>query len=112
MADGARVVRSIVMVTPVSDRAAMDALAEALGYGPDTFRVNVGPEGAPTHAGMHAWAEDGGEFHQLVTAVLAGVCPPALAPHADMLFRLLIGDQDADGINPQTHFASVVGRIT
>lgn len=103
--------RSVVIITPTADRAAMNALADSMGYGPDTFIVGIGPEGAETHYGMHAWAEDGGLFHNLVLSVLAGFVPPGLEQHAEVLSRLLVGDMDAAGANPQAHFASVASQI-
>lgn len=92
---------SIVVIIPAAHHAAMTQLGQALGYGPDNFGVELSASGnAPaTHFATHTWAQPGGQFHQLVLAVNAGITPPGLEPFAAALAstetRIVENSQDA-----------------
>lgn len=92
---------SVVVIVPAAHHAAMAQLGQALGYGPNNFSVELSASGnAPaTHFGTHTWAQPGGQFHQLVLAVQAGVTPPGLEPFSAALSetetRLVENSQDA-----------------
>lgn len=96
--------RSCVLIIPAAQRAAADALAEALGWGPGCYSVPLAPEGAaePTHYGLHAWVTP-----SFVDMIGAGVMPQGLdypaADFAAVMAALVVSVRD-DG---EGHFAEV-----
>ena len=75
---------------------ALNQLGETLGFGPENWSVALSPTGdAPaTHYGTHVWEAPGGAFHQLRTAVEAGLTPPGLEAYAAALASLSVRAQE------------------
>lgn len=85
-------INSVVLIVPAQYREQLNALGEVLGYGPDSYNVDLSASGlAPaTHFGAHSWEQPGGQFHALRVAVQAGVTPPGLEAHADALRSITV----------------------
>lgn len=85
-------VNSVVLICPQQHRAALNALGEALGYGPETFSRGLSAGGAApaTHYGTHTWAQPGGAFMALADAVAAGQTPAGLEAYADALASMSV----------------------
>lgn len=58
---------SCALVIPAANRAEMNAIGEALGYGPDNLSVPLSSSGvdSATHYGCHTWCEQ--SFIDLLT---------------------------------------------
>jgi hypothetical protein len=78
---------SVAMIAPAAQRDALNALGEALGYGPQNWNVPLSADGLPpaTHWGTHLWEQPGGQFQQMRAAVQAGQTPPGLEAYAAAL---------------------------
>jgi len=60
----------IAAMIPVADAAAANATLEAAGFGPRNFAVPVYTTRAePTHAALHAWGSNLGDFYAAVKAL-------------------------------------------
>lgn len=87
-------INSVAIICPDSHRATLNALGEAMGYGPDNWNVPLSSGGrAPaTHWGTAMWEQPGSTLHGLRLAVQAGQIPPGLEPYdaalRSLLFRL------------------------
>jgi hypothetical protein len=68
---------SVSMAIPVNLVASINALASAMGWGPNTFTVPLYSGALLTHYGCHTWAD--ATFIDLVTNGRLGVLPTALA---------------------------------
>lgn len=81
---------SVVMIAPAEHRASLNALGEAMGYGPDNWNVALSALGASpaTHWGTHIWETADGQFRQLRLTVQAGQTPPGLEAYAAALQSL------------------------
>lgn len=112
---------SAVLIVPAALRDKANALGAALAYGPQSYTVPLGPEGAPTHYGAHTWAAD--DFFARIAGARTGVLPPAdwaahgLTPAdvAEVLAALHVSAPgsplDPEGApygDPSTHFAAVL----
>lgn len=66
---------STVLILPAAQVATGNAVANAMGWGPDNYTVPLSADGLEpvTHCGLHAWASDG--FRQMVET---GYYPPSL----------------------------------
>ena len=86
---------SAVLIIPAALREKANALAEAMGWGPNNYSVplSVGGTDPATHYGLHSWV--GPEFVDLLAAADRGQMPAPLA---------------AAGY-PSDHFAAVVGTL-
>lgn len=84
---------SIVLITPTNLRDKANALAEALGYGPNNYTVPLSEDGTEpaTHYGLHTWAQE--TFADMLTGAGEGIMPDALIeagyPPAD--FAAVVG---------------------
>ena len=65
---------SAVLILPVAQVETGNAVAEAMGWGPNNYGVPLSASGEATHYGLHAWASDG--FREMVET---GFYPPELA---------------------------------
>ena len=67
---------STVLILPLDQVATGNAVAEAMGWGPNNYSVPLSADGSEpaTHYGLHAWA--GNEFEQMV---VTGYYPPQVA---------------------------------
>lgn len=65
---------SAVLILPVAQVETGNAVAEAMGWGPNNYGVPLSASGEATHYGLHAWASDG--FCQMIET---GFYPPELA---------------------------------
>ncbi len=104
---------SVVLIAPAALRAAANALAEAMGWGPDNYSVPLSPGGAEpaTHYGLHTWATD--DFLATVAGAEAGELPPHLggagmapAQVAGLIAQLIISVQGS----AEQHFESVLAE--
>ncbi len=95
---------SAVLILPVDQVATGNAVAEAMGWGPNNYGVPLSASGEATHYGLHAWASDG--FREMVET---GFYPPELAGAVDeaafaaMLGALIYSFRD----DHNGHFAEV-----
>lgn len=66
---------SVSITAPAASRDDANKLMEALGYGPNTFSVELSPNGrgTPTHYGCHWWMDD--ETLAELTGVKARLLP-------------------------------------
>lgn len=69
---------SAVLIVPAAQRDAANALAEAMGWGPDCYSVPLSPDGAApvTHWGLHSWVQE--SFALMLGAAGEGQMPPEL----------------------------------
>lgn len=98
---------SIVLLCKAADQADSNVIGEALGYGPDTFSLPAGPEGAtePTHYYNHSYGAQA--FVDMVTALGGGTPPEGLPPELlGPLSRMIISVRD--GGDPVQHVADVL----
>ena len=67
---------STVLILPTNQVATGNAVADAMGWGPNNYSVPLSADGSEpaTHCGLHAWA--GNEFEQMVET---GYYPPQVA---------------------------------
>lgn len=67
---------STVLILSIDQVATGNAVAEAMGWGPNNYSVPLSADGSEpaTHYGLHAWA--GNEFEQMV---VTGYYPPQVA---------------------------------
>lgn len=67
---------STVLILPAAQVATGNAVANAMGWGPDNYSVPLSANGLEpaTHYGLHAWASP--EFRQMIEA---GFYPPQVA---------------------------------
>ena len=67
---------STVLILPIAQVDTGNAVAEAMGWGPNNYSVPLSADGSEpaTHYGLHAWAGD--EFEQMVET---GYYPPQVA---------------------------------
>lgn len=88
---------SAVLIAPAAQRDAANALAAAMGWGPDCYSVPLSASGAApaTHWGLHAWVAEG------FAATLAAAARGALA-------GALILSIEPGLTDPAGHFARVV----
>lgn len=111
---------SLVMIIPATQRDTANAVSEALGHGPGTFRIALeDAQGVVTHYGNHAWASD--EFMAVLDDAAQGTLPmPAdgrtwedwgLSDQAvwDMFAELTIEGQPIGEQCPCAFFAHVAG---
>lgn len=89
-------IKSVVLIAPAAFRAELNMAGEALGYGPQTFSVELSATGLTpaTHYGTHTWAQPGGTFVGLAESVLAGQTPAGLEAHAAALSALSVRIED------------------
>lgn len=93
---------SIVLVIPAADQVAGNQIAEALGYGPDTFSLPAVSEGAtePTHYFNHSFGAQA--FVDMVQALGEGNPPEGMPPELlEPLSRMIISIRD--GGDPVQH---------
>lgn len=101
---------SIVLVCQAADQADSNMIAEALGYGPDTFSLPAGPEGAtePTHYLNHSFGAQA--FVDMVGALYGGSPPEGLPLELlPALSRMVIGV--TDGGDPQAHVTAALTAL-
>lgn len=115
---------STVLIVPAALLDQANALGAALGYGPQSYTVPLGADGAATHYGAHTWATDA--FFALIAGARAGALPPAdwaahgLTP-ADVAAVLAALHVSAPGSpldpegaqhgGPGEHFAAVLAEL-
>lgn len=98
---------SVVFLCLAGDQTDSDTIAEALGYGPDTFSLPAGPAEAtePTHYFNHSFAAQ--EFVDLVTTLGEGTPPEGLPEELlPALSRMIISIRD--GGDPVAHVDDVL----
>ena len=95
---------SAVLILPVAQVETGNAVAEAMGWGPNNYGVALSASGEATHFGLHAWASQG--FRQMIET---GFYPPELggavseAAFTAMLAALIYSFRD----DHAGHFAEV-----
>lgn len=104
---------SVVLIAPAALLEQANALAAAMGWGPDCYSVPLSASGeAPaTHWGLRTWAAD--SFAGQVEAAAQGVLPEELAGTFEpaavaALIGALTISIEADVADPAEHFARVV----
>lgn len=93
---------SIVLICQAADQADSNAIAELLEYGPNTFSLPAGPEGAtdPTHYYNHSFGAQA--FVDMVQALGEGTPPDGLPVKLlPALSRMVI--DITDGNDPVQH---------
>jgi len=100
---------SIVMIAPTYTRDGANAIAEALGHGPDNFSATLSNDGQTvTHYGCRTQAQQ--SFVDLLAGMGQGEMPPIEGADpqviADILASLIIDVQD--GADGATHFNQVL----
>ena len=101
---------STVLILPLDQVATGNAVAEAMGWGPNNYSVPLSADGSEpaTHYGLHAWA--GNEFEQMVET---GYYPPQVAEAGideatfDAMMAVLIYSFWPDYTN---HFATIIAE--
>ena len=100
---------STVLILPLDQVATGNAVAEAMGWGPNNYSVALSADGSEpaTHWGLHAWA--GNEFEQMVGT---GYYPPELAGDVDeATFAAMIGALIYSFRDDYTgHFATIIAE--
>jgi len=100
---------SVVFLCLAADQADSDAISELLGYGPLTFSLPAGPEGAtePTHYFNHSFAAQ--EFVDMVTELGQGTPPEGMPENLlPALNRMVISVRD--GGDPVQHVSDVLSE--
>lgn len=98
---------SIVLLCQAADQTDSNVIGEALGYGPSTFSLPAGPEGAtePTHYFNHSYGAQA--FVDLVHALGEGTPPEGLPEELlPALSRMVISIRD--GGDPVAHTDEVL----
>lgn len=93
---------SIVLLCQAADQVDSNTIAEALGYGPNTFSLPAGPEGAtePTHYYNHSYGSQ--VFVDMVIALGEGTPPEGLPVELLPALSQMVIDI-ADGGDPGQH---------
>lgn len=100
---------SIVFLCLAADQSDSDAISELLGYGPRTFSLPAGPEGAtePTHYFNHSFAAQ--EFVDMVEALGQGTPPEGMPENLlPALSRMAISVRE--GGDPVGHVNDVLAE--
>lgn len=98
---------SIVLLCQSADQADSNVIGEALGYGPSTFSLPAGPEGAtePTHYFNHSYGAQ--SFVDMVNNLGQGTPPEGLPVELlPALSRMVI--DITDGGDPVQHVEDVL----
>ena len=96
---------SVVFLCEAADQADSDTIAEALGYGPDTFSLPAGTGSEITHYFNHSYAAQ--EFVDMVSALGEGTAPEGLPEELlPALSRMVISVRD--GGDPVGHVDDVL----
>ena len=98
---------SIVLLCQAADQADSNTIAELLGYGPNTFSLPAGPEGAtdPTHYFNHSFGAQA--FVDMVQALGEGTPPEGMPVELlPALSRMVISIRD--GGDPISHVDDVL----
>lgn len=98
---------SCVLILSESQVATGNAVAEAMGWGPNSYSIPLSADGAEpvTHKGLHTWATE--EFQQMIAS---GYYPPQVAaaginqPTFEAMMAALISSFWPDYVD---HFATV-----
>ena len=106
---------SIVMISPAATRDGANAIAEALGHGPNNFSATLSDDGQTiTHYGCRTQAQQ--SFVDLLAGMGQGEFPPIEGVDPKLietiLTSLIIDIQD--GVDGATHFNQVLtdNRLT
>jgi hypothetical protein len=100
---------SIVMIAPAATKDGADAIAEALGHGPNNFSATLSTDGQSiTHYGCRTQAQQ--SFVELLAGMGQGEFPPIEGANPQIigaiLGSLIIDIQD--GVDGATHFNAVL----
>lgn len=84
---------SVVLIVPAALLTQANALAEAMGFGPNNYTVPLSADGSEpaTHYGLHTWAEQ--SFVDMLEGAAQGVMPQELidAGYAPEDFAAVVG---------------------
>ena len=104
---------SAVLIAPIVLRGEANALAEAMGWGPDCYSVALSSDGhgPPTHHGLRTWASK--SFAPTVEAARRGELPDDLAgsfdPQAVAALVAALTISIRPGVaDPAAHFEDVI----
>lgn len=116
---------STVMIVPAARRGDANLLGAALGYGPESYTVEIPSDGEPTHWGLHSWPDE--SFFAMILGAQGGALPPVdwaahgltaervLAVLAALVISAPGSPIDPDGTpyaSPSEHAAAVTAGIT
>ncbi len=93
---------SAVMILPLPLVAAGNALAEAMGWGPNSYTIPLAAAGSivPTHMGLRADVSE--EFIAMIAAARQGIYPPGLPREAVRpVIEALVIDVSPDPSTPR-----------